>query len=463
MDPRLHARSGPHRLARIAVAFVACVALAGGAAAAAAPPPTPDAWTMYALTPGHNAYYASDFPAVSWHFTVPGASQARGNALLDPTVVRDLVGFGVGVALVAGTVYADNNDGWLYALAARTGKLRWRFHAFNQLMGTPVVATVDGRRMVFVGAGNSVFAYSEAVKFGVGNARVTRGNGVSALYALDAATGRKVWAFPTRGEDMPTPVLVDGRVLFGNGDGHVYALDAATGKLAWKTDIRSFVSMSSATLDRNAGVVVMGGTHPSRIYGLDAATGKLLWSVAPPGVFSSSAGDGTWASAGGRVIGQIETQDAAGAKAGTSASEELAIDVRSGRIVWSTQLGSGKTPPRNKDAVPTVVDGVVYTGSPVTHVEYALDAVTGKVLWQRRLDASMKAAPTVVGDSLVQPTASGAIVTLDRRTGAVTHTLNLREGGYGPQNAIVVGRTLVIGSNAGVLQALPLRQLGVEP
>lgn len=427
--------------------------------AASAVPATPAAWPAYALQASHNADWRSTFPVVAWHYTVPDAAVVQANELLNPTMVRDLVGFAVGVAVVDGVVYASNNDGWLYALDARTGTLQWRVHAFNQLMGTPIVATIAGRRLVFVGAGNSEFAYSHAVKFAEPGARVVRGTGLSAMLTFDAQTGQRVWAFPTAGEDMPTPVFFHERLLFGNGDGHVYALDAATGKLAWKTDITSFVSMSSAALDPRTGVLVMGGTQPSKIYGLDAASGKLLWSVVPPGVFSSSAGDGTFAIAGQVAIGQIETQNADEAKAGRSSSAELAIDLRSGRIVWSTVLGSGQAPPRNKDAVPTVVDGVVYTGSPVTHHEYALDAGSGKVAWQRELPSSMKAAPTIVDDVLLQPLASGAIVTLDRKSGQVLGTYDAHAGGYGPQNGVAIGGTFFIGTNAGTLQAIPLAAL----
>lgn len=430
-----------------------------------AAPITPQQWLMYALEPGHNAVYDSKFPAVSWRFNAPGAAEAAAAAklgILNRTIIRDLVGFPIGVAVTDNTVYATNDDGFLYAVDARTGRLRWRYHAFNQLMGTPVVAEAGGHKLVFVGAGNSVFAYSHAVKFGVPGAQVIRGNGVSAIFALNARTGKKVWVFPTKGEDMPTPAFYKGKLLFGNGDGHVYALDAATGKLTWKTEIKSFVSMSSATLDPERGVLVMGGTQPSKIYGLDANTGKLLWAVEPPNVFSSSAGDGTWAMHGGAAVGQIETRAGDQEKAGTSSSEELAIDLKSGQILWSTTLGSGKTPPRNKDAVPTVVGHVIYTGSPVTHTEYAVDANTGKILWQQPLGVGMKAAPTVVGKFVIQPTASGEIVTLDADSGKVLHRYNRHEGGYGPQNGVVIGHTYFIGTNAGALQAIPLSKLAVR-
>jgi outer membrane protein assembly factor BamB len=417
---------------------------------------------MYAMAPNHNAHYPSTFPAVSWHYEVPGAPQANASKLLTRTMIRDLVGFPIGAAVVDDTVYAPNDDGYLYALNAHTGKLLWRFNAFNQLMTTPIVATVAGRKLVFVGAGNSVFAYSHAVKFAEPSARVVRGTGLSAIYAVDAVTGKQVWVYRTQGEDMPTAVFYKGKLLFGNGDGHVYALDAGTGKRLWKTDIRSFVSMSSATLDLARGVLVMGGTHPSRIYGIDATSGKVLWSVVPPGVFSSSAGDGTWAIEGDRAIGQIETRHGDQARTGKSSSEELAIDLASGRILWSTTLGSGRTPPRNKDAVPAVVDGIVYTGSPVTHTEYALNANRGNILWQRHLDASMKAAPVAVGSFIIQPMTSGNLVTIDRRNGKIRHVLNLHQGGYGPQNPVVIGHTLFIGTNAGTFEAIPLQRLGVR-
>ena len=440
--------------------FVASTLLAcavGMFAAAAQAADTPAAWPMYALQPGHNAALASGFPAVHWTFDTPGAADARA-AVKNNTTIRDLVGFPIGVAVVDGAVYAPNDNGYLYKLDARSGKLQWSFNAYNQLMSTPVVAQAGGRELVFVGAGNSVFAYSHAKRFGVPGAAVIRGTDVSAFDAVDAATGKLVWSHPTRGEDMPSPVYAHGLLIFGNGDGHVYALDAATGKLKWKTAIGSFVSMSSATYDPVRNVVMMGGTHPSDIYALDAATGKRLWTVHPPHIYSSSAGDGTWAVAGKLAVGQIETRRAG--QTTTSGSEEIGIDIATGKVAWSTMLGTGKTPPRNKDAVPAVDGGVIYTGSPVTHTEYAIDASNGKIVWKARLGPGMKAAPTIVGDKVIQPTGSGKIFTLDRKHGTVTHVYDARQGGYGPQNGVAIGGTLFIGTNSGYLQAIPLHDLG---
>ena len=437
-----------------AMSAAACMLYVGAVAAHAAD--TPGAWPMYALQPSHNAVFASAFPAVRWTFEAPGANDAR-SAVKSNTTIRDLVGFPIGVAVANGAVYAPNDNGYVYKLDALSGKLLWAFNAYNQVMTTPVVAQAGGKSLVFIGAGNSVFAYSHAKRFGKTGAAVIRGTDVSAFDAVDADTGKLVWSYPTQGEDMPSAVFAHGMLIFGNGDGHVYALDAADGSLKWKTAIGSFVSMSSATYDPAHNVVMMGGTHPSNIYALDAATGRRLWTVHPDGIFSSSGGDGTWAVAGAVAVGQIETRKPG--QTTTSSSEEIGIDIASGKVLWSTVLGTGKTPPRNKDAVPAVDSGIVYTGSPVTHAEYAIDSTTGKIVWETHIGPSMKAAPTIVGDRVIQPTGSGKIFTFDRSRGTVLHVYDAKQGGYGPQNGVAIGRTLFIGTNTGYLQAIPLTEL----
>jgi outer membrane protein assembly factor BamB len=54
------------------------------------------------------------------------------------------------------------------------------------------------------------------------------------LYCLDAATGAKVWDFPTAGQTESSPCVTEGKVFFGAGNDGVYALNAATGKKLWQ-------------------------------------------------------------------------------------------------------------------------------------------------------------------------------------------------------------------------------------
>ncbi|MBN2317053.1 MAG: PQQ-binding-like beta-propeller repeat protein [Sedimentisphaerales bacterium] len=54
------------------------------------------------------------------------------------------------------------------------------------------------------------------------------------LYALDAASGEKLWHYIAGGRIDSPPTIYQGRVLFGSADGWVYCLDASTGSLAWR-------------------------------------------------------------------------------------------------------------------------------------------------------------------------------------------------------------------------------------
>lgn len=451
------------RIARLLISTALLAASSYAVAALDAPGSAyPQAWPMYGLNPAHDATYNESqgtADSISWKFSVPDAVPLTATPAevkkkyISITAVRDLVGIPVGVSVVDGVVYVPNDNGHLYALNATNGKLLWEFNALNQIMTTPIVAQTTKGTLVYVGGGNADFAYSEAVKFAVPGSQVIRGTGISGIYALDAKTGKPVWAYHTQGQDMPTPVYYKQKILFGNGDGHVYALDAETGRLLWKTEIKSFVSMSSATLAGNR--VIMAGTHPDSVYAVDADTGKLAWKTQPENVFSSSMGDCAPAASDGVVVTQIETTTS---KPGFAGSEELGIDAATGRILWKTSLGVGKVPPRNKDAVPMIKAGVVYTGSPVTNTAYALELKTGKVLWSRPL-SRMKAAPSVDGQYVFFPVADGTIFVLDRKNGEVINAYKSGNGGFGPQNAVIVNHTLYIGTNFGWVYAIPTREL----
>lgn len=458
-----HPRIAASLLCVASFAAGVCGAATGTTAApAAAEGAWPQSWPMYGMNAAHEATWngsGTGANPVGWKFAVPGAVALAATPedvrrqYVNVTAVRDLVGIPVGVSVAGGIVYVPGDDGHVYALGAADGKLVWQFDALNQIMTTPVVAPTARGVLVYVGGGNADFSYSEAVKFGTPGAAVVRGTGINGIYALQAKTGEPVWSFRTEGQDMPTPVYHAGRIIFGNGDGHVYALDAATGNLVWKTAIRSFVSMASATLAGDR--VVVAGTHPDAIYALDAATGALAWKAEPGNVFSSSMGDCAPAAAGGIVVTQIETTTG---KPGLAGSEEIAVDAATGKFAWRTMLGEGRVPPRNKDAVPMIADGVVYTGSPVTNTAYALDLGSGRILWSRKL-SRMKAAPSVEDGHVFFPVANGTIFVLDRKTGAIVNAYHSGNGGFGPQNGVIVNHTMYIGTNYGWVYAIPTSEI----
>ncbi len=226
------------------------------------------------------------------------------------------------------------------------------------------------------------FAYPASVRarsrptFAYGALYVGSQNGI--VYALDAKTGCIRWTFETSAE-VRTPVVIPAtggqtkRAFFGDIVGRVYAVDALTGKELWRDRVDDhpsatitgapvyyrgtvYVGVSSleeATADPSYACCTFRGS----VVAYDAATGKRRWQrftidEAPHESGMTRAGTKIFAPSGA-AIWNTPTIDAkrgllyvgtgnnyTGPANGRSDSV-LAVDLRSGRIVWSWQVASG--------------------------------------------------------------------------------------------------------------------------
>jgi len=95
------------------------------------------------------------------------------------------------------------------------------------------------------------------------------------VYALDAATGRKKWDYPTSKSWVnTTPAVRDGLVYAATSDSsRFFALDAKTGRLRFNFDAKAYVFSSPAL----AGKLAYFGSHNGRVHAVDAATGQPAW------------------------------------------------------------------------------------------------------------------------------------------------------------------------------------------
>jgi outer membrane protein assembly factor BamB len=194
--------------------------------------------------------------------------------------------------LVGNSVYVGDWRGDVYALDARTGKTRWRFHTGGRVKGG--LSYLTGR--VFVGS------YDHHV------------------YALSARSGRLLWKgsaqqrLANRGRFYSTPAVAYGRVYVGSTDGKVYSFGAHSGKLRWSHGTGGYVYGSPAIWQQR----VLVGSYSGRFYSLDAATGDERWTFKANGPISGSATviDGIvyFATLKGRTYG---------------------LDVRTGKEVWN--------------------------------------------------------------------------------------------------------------------------------
>src|ERR1700722_2574757 len=237
-----------------------------------------------------------------WKFTTEGERRFSGRHIhgAEPAaeVMPDPFDVFLSSPAVSGnTVYFGSGDGNVYALAADTGALRWKFHTGNVVHASPALA--DG--MLYVGSWDTYF------------------------YALDAATGTQRWRFKT-GEDpdisnqvgiQASAVIAEGTVYFGCRDSKLYALDARTGVERWAFDNKGSWVISSPAV-RN-GRVYFATSDSALVHALDAKSGAPLFELSfKQGPFFPSP-----ALAGNYLY------------IGSHAGQVLAIDLKAQKTAWS--------------------------------------------------------------------------------------------------------------------------------
>ncbi len=217
-------------------------------------------------------------------------------------------------SVAGGRVFVGAPDGKVYSLSAATGCIQW---------SVPTGARV--RTAVSIGRIETDSGALYAAFFGDARANA---------WAVDAATGRQLWK--TRVDDFPgagitgSPVFYDGRLYVpvrGNDEvsaiqptyeccrfrGSLVALDASTGKVIWKT----------YTIDQEA-----RPTTKNKI-------GTQLWGPSGAPIWSTPAIDSKL-----NAI-YVTTGDNYSEPATQTSDAFLALDLKTGKILWSRQMTAG--------------------------------------------------------------------------------------------------------------------------
>ena len=93
------------------------------------------------------------------------------------------------------------------------------------------------------------------------------------VVAFAAATGKRAWAFQTRGWVYGAAVATPAHVFVGSQDKHFYCVDKKTGKQVWKFVTKGRVESGGAVDDR----YVYFGSCDGGLYCLGQADGKERW------------------------------------------------------------------------------------------------------------------------------------------------------------------------------------------
>ena len=287
---------------------------------------------------------------------VPGSAFAQ-NALSNPCAGNSGLGDWSAKPLWNGWGAGISNARFQHAAAAQLApeqvprlKLKWAF-------GFPGSKTMNGQATVVAG-------------------RVFLGVDTGAVYSIDAVSGCSYWSYqtaaPVRSAVSIGPGSAPGEALayFGDLKGNVYALNAANGELVWKTPVethaaarvtgapqlyrdRLYVPVSSGEEILAARPDYPCCTFRGSVSALDAFTGRVIWKtyVIPeaPRVTgknakgtqqSGPAGGGIWSSPTldpGRHTLYVGTGNAYMAPAPKTTDAVLALDMDSGRVLWSMQ------------------------------------------------------------------------------------------------------------------------------
>jgi outer membrane protein assembly factor BamB len=370
------------------------------------------------------------------------------------------------------TVYLQDSSSSVYALDVRSGALLWKdaLHAPND---GPNGLTISGSR-IFGATDTTAFALDAATGRRLWSRRlagrfeqfvgiapvVDRGRvyvstqgfppgGRGAIYALSVATGRIVWRFQTVKEPWPHPrqsggggawypVSVDehgdvyagianpgpwgGSKAFPNGrwfagpalyTDALVVLAGSTGRLLWYDqvtphDVRDYDFEDSpilASLDGRH--VVFGAGKAGRVVAWDRSARTRLWSRAV----------GTHV----HDLGPLPTQPATVCP-GLLGGVLTPMAYASGRLfVPVVELCSRESAVTSKSAFarpPAQGRGAVY----------ALDAATGKTVWERRLGSAPFGCATVARDAVFVPTYDGRLIAFAVADGRTLWHTQLRAG-----------------------------------
>jgi polyvinyl alcohol dehydrogenase (cytochrome) len=222
------------------------------------------------------------------------------------------------------------------------------------------------------GLDGDISAYSQPT---VVDGTIFLGSGAGMIYALDASSGCLKWNYqaggPVREALATAPLGKNHALLFGDLSGTVYALEAETGHLLWKKRIEdheaALLTGSPTVYEGNVYIGVasweetraINPAYPccsfrGSVVALRARDGEQIWKTYtiadtphPTGKTSTGtlrqgpSGAGVWSAPtidSKRRILYITTGDNYSAPASTTSDAVLALDLATGRLLWSRQV-----------------------------------------------------------------------------------------------------------------------------
>jgi outer membrane protein assembly factor BamB/tRNA A-37 threonylcarbamoyl transferase component Bud32 len=207
------------------------------------------------------------------------------------------------------------------------------------------------------------------------------------LYALDYATGKFIWKYPTDGGIVSRPAVFENNIYFGSEDERLHVVSPHSGRIVWTYYTDGPIRSSPHIADRH----VFIGSDDSHIHVVNAATGRRALKVdlgAPVRSTPLVSGENVYL--------------------GVENGEFFCLDFR-GRIRWRVRAKRAIT------SSPTCANEMVFFGS-VDGLLYAVDAKTGWGIWRFRMERGTISSPQVADNLIFIGSADGNIYCVDIRS-----------------------------------------------
>lgn len=228
-----------------------------------------------------------------------------------------------------GMFFWGNEEGILFALDTKTGKIKWQFKADGAIYEKPTVK-------------NGIIYFCAY-------------NGY--LYAVNILTGQEKWKY-FAGQDLRfKPVVFQNKVIIGYKK-NLICLDMETGLDLWK---KNCISMNYLDYQFSDSVIFM--TDNLEINALDAANCNNLWTYSQ------------------KVFGMSRIESAFDFIYYCNLEGIFAINSNLGKLKWKFQFDQ-KNPPKAYQNM-LVNDSSLYVH--IDNILYVFNAITGKIQWGYKL------------------------------------------------------------------------------
>lgn len=320
---------------------------------------------------GHVTAFSASSGSVAWRASIIPDREKGGGSLFSLGAGTPGGGFGGGLAVDSGRLYAASGFGNVVALDPANGKKMW-----ERNLGLPVRAAPTA-------VGDRVFVITMEGRF----------------ICLSGIDGAEVWAvrgLPQQASLLMnvSPAVSGDTVVVPYPSGDLVALKVSDGSAKWSENLSrsrsttQLTSLSDAARPVIDGGVVYAVSHAGRMVATQLASGERLWSL------NVSSTQAPWVA--GDSVFVVDTS-----------GQLIAVAKQSGQIQWSTQL-----PASNTWSGPVLAGGKLWLAS-AKGALVGVDALTGRIASQQDLGDPVYIPPVVAERRLYALTDKARLIALN--------------------------------------------------